>query len=58
MLYQVGFVDGTGEVVKDPVWKELGIEAPSLAEAYRSIYETNPAGPAWEAEKYWLLDIL
>jgi len=36
---------------KIPYGKELGIEAPSLAEAYRSIYKTNPAGPAWEAEK-------
>ena len=25
MLYQVGFLDGKGNVVKDPVWKELGI---------------------------------
>ena len=24
MLYQVGFVDGTGEVVKDPVWERAG----------------------------------
>jgi hypothetical protein len=51
VLYQVGFLDGTGNIVKDSVWRELGIEAPSLAESYRSIYKTNPAGPAWEAEK-------
>ena len=51
VLYQVGFLDGAGNVAKDPVWRELNIEAPSLAEAYRSIYKTNPSGSAWEAEK-------
>ncbi len=34
-IYQVGFLDGKGNVAKDPAWKELGIAA----------------GPAWEAEK-------
>ena len=51
ILYQNGFLDGKGGVVKDPVWKELGIDAPSIAEAYRTLYGKEPAGPAWEAEK-------
>jgi hypothetical protein len=51
VLYQVGFLDGKGNIVKDSVWKELGIEAPSVGEAYRAIYRNDPAGPAWEAEK-------
>jgi hypothetical protein len=51
ILYQVGFLDGEGNVVKDPAWKELGIEAPSVAEVYRAIYGRVAAGPAWEAEK-------
>ena len=51
ILYQVGFLDGKGSVVKDPAWKELGIDAPSIAEVYRSIAGKEPAGPAWEAEK-------
>jgi tripartite-type tricarboxylate transporter receptor subunit TctC len=51
ILYQVGFLDGKGTVVKDAAWQELGIEAPSIAEVYRSIYRKEPAGPAWEAEK-------
>ena len=51
VLYQVGFLDGKGNVAKDPAWKELGIDAPSIADAYRSIYEKDAAGAAWEAEK-------
>jgi tripartite-type tricarboxylate transporter receptor subunit TctC len=51
ILYQNGFLDGKGGVVKDPVWKELGIDTPSIAEAYRTLYGRDPAGPAWEAEK-------
>ena len=51
MLYQVGFLDAKGNVAKDPVWKELGIDAPSIAEVYRTIYGRDAAGPAWEAEK-------
>jgi len=51
VLYQVGFLDGKGNVVKDPAWKELGIEAPSIAEVYRALYGSDAAGPAWEAEK-------
>ena len=51
ILYQVGFLDGKGNVAKDPAWKELGIDAPSIAEVYRAIYGRDPAGPAWEAEK-------
>ena len=51
MLYQVGFLDDKGNVAKDPVWKELGIDAPSIAEAYRTIHGRDAAGPAWEAEK-------
>jgi tripartite-type tricarboxylate transporter receptor subunit TctC len=51
MLYQVGFLDGKGELTKDPVWKEIGIDAPSIAEVYRSMYGKDPKGPAWEAEK-------
>ena len=51
MLYQVGFLDAKGNVAKDPVWKELGIDAPSIAEVYRTIYSRDAAGPAWEAEK-------
>ena len=51
VLYQVGFLDGKGNVAKDPAWKELGIDAPSIADAYRSIYGKDAAGAAWEAEK-------
>lgn len=51
MLYQNGFLDSRGGIVKDPVWKELGIEVPSVAEAYRTLHGRDPAGPAWEAEK-------
>ena len=51
VLYQVGFLDGKGDLVKDPVWKELGIDAPSIAEVYRSMHGKNSTGPAWEAEK-------
>jgi hypothetical protein len=51
ILYQVGFLDGKGNVAKDPVWKELGIDAPSIAEVYRAIFSKDPSGPAWEAEK-------
>src|SRR6266511_4398921 len=51
VLYQVGFLDGKGSVMKDPVWKELGIDAPSIAEVYRLLYGRDAAGPAWEAEK-------
>jgi len=50
ILYQVGFLDGKGSVMKDPVWKELGIDA-SIAEVYRTIHGRETAGPAWEAEK-------
>ena len=51
VLYQVGFLDGKGNVAKDPAWKELGIEAPSIAEVYRALYGSDAVGPAWEAEK-------
>jgi hypothetical protein len=51
VLYQVGFLDGKGQLVKDPVWKEIGVDVPSIAEVYRSIYGKDPSGPAWEAEK-------
>ena len=51
ILYQVGFLDSKGTVAKDPVWKELGIEAPSITEVYRSLYGKDAAGPAWDAEK-------
>ena len=51
VLYQVGFMDSKGDLIKDPVWKQLGIEVPSVTEVYREIYGRNPAGPAWEAEK-------
>ena len=51
VLYQVGFLDGKGNVAKDPAWNELGIDAPSIADAYRSIYGKDAAGAAWEAEK-------
>ena len=51
MLYQVGFLDGKGNVVKDPVWKDLGIDTPSLAEVFRAITGKEPSGPAWDAEK-------
>ncbi len=44
MLYQVGFLDGKGNVAKDPVWKELGIDAPSIAEVYRTIYRQRCRG--------------
>ena len=51
ILYQVGFLDGKGYSIKDPAWRALGIEAPSIAETYRMVYGKEPAGPAWEAEK-------
>lgn len=51
ILYQVGFLDGKGSVVKDPAWRELGIDAPTIAEVFRGITGKDPAGPAWEAEK-------
>lgn len=51
ILYQVGFLDGKGNLTKDPVWKEIGIDAPSIAEVYRAMYDKDPKGPAWEAEK-------
>ena len=51
ILYQVGFLDGNGNVAKDPVWKELGIDSPLITEVYRSIHGREAAGPAWEAEK-------
>ena len=51
VLYQVGFLDGKGNVAKDPVWKDLGIEAPSIAEVYRAHLRQRCRGPAWEAEK-------
>jgi putative tricarboxylic transport membrane protein len=51
MLYQVGFLDGKGNVVKDPVWKDLGIDTPSLAEVFRAITGKEPSGPTWDAEK-------
>jgi hypothetical protein len=50
-LYQVGFLDGKGNVMTDPVWKEIGVEAPLIAEVYKTIYGKQPSGPAWEAEK-------
>jgi hypothetical protein len=51
VLYQVGFLESKGQVVKDPAWKELGIDAPSIAEVYRTLYGRDAAGAAWEAEK-------
>ncbi len=51
ILYQVGFLDGKGNLTKDPVWKEIGIDAPSIAEVYHSMYGKDPKGPAWAAEK-------
>ncbi|HEY7164467.1 MAG TPA: hypothetical protein VIB79_07880 [Candidatus Binatia bacterium] len=51
VLYQVGFLDRNGNVTKDPVWKQIGLEIPSIAEAYRTIYGKQPSGPDWEAEK-------
>jgi tripartite-type tricarboxylate transporter receptor subunit TctC len=51
ILYQVGFLDGKGNLTKDPVWKEIGVDAPSIAEVYRTIYGNDPKGSAWEAEK-------
>ena len=30
VLYQVGFLDGKGQLVKDPVWKEIGVDVPSI----------------------------
>lgn len=51
ILYQVGFLDSKGNLTKDPVWKEIGVDAPSIGEVYRSMYGKDPKGPAWEAEK-------
>ena len=45
VLYQVGFLDSKGQLVKDPVWKEIGIDVPSIAEVYRSIYGKDPQDP-------------
>ncbi len=51
ILYQVGFLGTKGEVLKDPVWKEMGIELPTVGEAYMMLYGKEPSGPVWEAEK-------
>src|SRR4029434_7710173 len=51
VLYQVGFLDGKGNVVKSRARRELGFDAPSIAEVYRSLDGRDAAGPAWEAEK-------
>ncbi len=45
VLYQVGFLDGKGNVVKDPAWKELGIDAPSIAEVIARYTEGMPRDP-------------
>ena len=51
ILYQVGFLGAKGNVIKDPVWKEMGIELPTVGEAYKMLYGKDPSGPAWEAER-------
>lgn len=51
VLYQVGFLDENGNVTKDSVWKQIGLEIPSIAEVYKTIYGKPPSGTAWEAEK-------
>ena len=44
VLYQVGFLDGKGNVIKDSVWKEIGVEAPSIAEVYGPSTASRPRG--------------
>ena len=51
ILYQNGFLDPNGSVVKDPVWRDLGIDTPTIVEVYRALHGRDPTGPAWEAEK-------
>jgi len=38
-------------LVKDPVWKEIGVDVPSIAEVYRSIYGKDPSGPLGKRRK-------
>jgi len=51
ILYQVRFLDGKGNVVKDPVWKDLGIDTPRSPKFFAPITGKEPSGPAWDAEK-------
>lgn len=45
-LYTGGSMDDNGKMTqRDPVMKDL----PSVYEAYKSLYGTEPSGPAWEA---------
>jgi len=50
-LYQVGFLRAGGTVIKDPVWNKLGLDLPTVGEAYKMLYSKEPSGPAWEAAK-------
>jgi len=51
MLYQVGFLGAKGNVIKDPVWSKMGLDLPTVGEAYKMLYGKEPSGPAWEAAK-------
>jgi putative tricarboxylic transport membrane protein len=51
MLYQVGFLGAKGNVVKDPVWNKMGLDLPTVGEAYKMLYGKEPSGTAWEAAK-------
>ena len=51
MLYQVGFLGAKGNVIKDPVWNKMGLDLPTVGEAYKMLYGKEPSGTAWEAAK-------
>jgi len=51
MLYQVGFLGAKGNVIKDPVWNKMGLDLPTVGEAYKMLHAKEPSGPAWEAAR-------
>ena len=51
ILYQVGFLEAKGNVIKDPVWNKMGLDLPTVGEAYKMLYRKEPSGAAWQAAK-------
>jgi len=51
MLYQVGFLGAKGNVIKDPIWNKMGLDLPTVGEAYKMLYGKEPSGAAWEGAK-------
>jgi hypothetical protein len=37
ILYQVGFLGAKGNVIKDPVWNKMGLDLPTVGEAYKML---------------------